>query len=82
MATSNENNGFLYFAVGALLVAVAVLGFAYVDSGEETSNPVTAVVETTENAADEAGDNMEQSTSEFSVDFDEGSFSASSSSEN
>lgn len=38
----NNNNGFLYFAVGALLIAVLGLGYLYV-SDESLGNDVTIV---------------------------------------
>lgn len=48
---SSGNNGFLYFAIGALIVAVAVLGWMFYDGGWQSSND-TAI----ERSADAIGD--------------------------
>ena len=77
MSSENQNNnGFLYFIVGALLVAVAVLGFMYLENPEDSNNPVTTIVETTEEAADDVADEGD----EFSLEIDEDGFSGSASS--
>lgn len=56
--TARSNNGFLYFIVGALLVAVVVLGILYYNGslgGAPASSP-------TERAVDRAADAVERST--------------------
>jgi hypothetical protein len=48
---SSGNNGFLYFAIGALIVAVGVLGWMFYDGAWRSSND-TAI----ERSADAIGD--------------------------
>ena len=64
---SNENNnGFLYFVVGALFIAVLGLGYVLMTPNDGTE---LAVIESA------AGD--EQSKSEFNFEIDDDEFSAS-----
>ena len=51
-SSSGSGNGFLYFAIGALIVAVAVLGWMYYNGSLGRSSSDTAV----ERAADSIGD--------------------------
>jgi hypothetical protein len=48
---SGGSNGFLYFAIGALIVAVGVLGWMFYDGGWRSSNDTTI-----ERSADKIGD--------------------------
>jgi hypothetical protein len=52
----SSGNGFLYFAVGALIVAVGVLGWMYFDGQRNKSPSDTAV----ERMADSVGDAAER----------------------
>lgn len=74
MADQDNNNAFLYFAVGALIVAVAAVGFLYVADrpGEDGSN--LTIIENTEPAG---GDSAPEGTSsELNLNMDDEGFSA------
>jgi hypothetical protein len=51
-------NGFLYFAIGALIVAVGVLGWMFYDGGWRTSadNAIERSADALGDAADDIGD--------------------------
>ena len=69
----NNNNGLLYFMVGALLVAVFGLGYLYVSNDPSFEGDVSIV----EPASD--GDGGERS--DFSFEVDDNGFTASAESE-
>ena len=57
---SGGSNGFLYFAIGALIVAVGVLGWMFYDGGWRSSND-TAIERSADrisDAADDIGDSV------------------------
>jgi hypothetical protein len=60
MATesSGSSNGFLYFIVGAMLIAMIVLGFMYFNGGfgAPADGPMENAAEAVGEAADEVGD--------------------------
>ena len=70
---NNENNNGLYFIVGALFVAVAVLGFFLMASQATENGDVTEII-TTEPAGGEE-------SSEFNLNITEDGFSAETSTE-
>lgn len=51
--TKSSSNGFLYFAVGALIVAVAVLAYFYFNGQTAQQSPTEAAIE---RSADAIGD--------------------------
>lgn len=58
---SKGSSGFLYFAVGALIVAVGVLGYFYFNSQATTSPSETAIERSADaigDAADKIGDSV------------------------
>lgn len=67
----NNNNSGLYFIVGALFVAVLIMGFIFVGNDDVTTLEPSAGVE-------EAADNVEDTTSEFNLKIDEDGVSGSS----
>lgn len=66
---SSNGNGFLYFAIGALIVAVGVLGWMFYDGGwqqERSASSADAAIERTANAignaAEDIGDSAREAT--------------------
>jgi LPXTG-motif cell wall-anchored protein len=53
------SNAFLYFIVGALLVAVVVLGVMFYNGQMESRTPTERAADAIENAADDIGDSVE-----------------------
>ncbi len=53
---SGGGNGFLYFAVGALVVAVAVLGYMFYQSQQQT--PAESAIESMADSVGEAADSV------------------------
>jgi NADH:ubiquinone oxidoreductase subunit 2 (subunit N) len=53
--TSGSSNGILYFVVGALVVAVIVLGVMFFNA-ERNDSPLENAAEVVSEAADEVGD--------------------------
>jgi len=53
--TSGSSNGTLYFVVGALVVAVIVLGVMFFNA-ERSDSPLENAAEAVSEAADEVGD--------------------------
>ena len=53
--TSGSSNGIVYFVVGALVVAVIVLGVMFFNS-ERNDSPLENAAEVVSEAADEVGD--------------------------
>jgi len=56
--TSGNSNGFLYFIVGAMLIALVVLGIMYFNGGfgGTADGPIENAAESVGEAADEVGD--------------------------
>jgi hypothetical protein len=55
--TSGNSNGFLYFIVGALVVAVVGFGIMYFNGGfGQPQTPVERAADAVANAADRVGD--------------------------
>lgn len=52
------SNGFLYFAVGALIVAVGVLGYMYYDGQFDNRSSVERSADAIGDAADDIGDSV------------------------
>ena len=55
--TRGNNNAFLYFAVGALIVAVGVLGWMFYDGQWRSEDPTSTAIE---RSADAIGDAAEE----------------------
>jgi hypothetical protein len=59
MATETSgSNGFLYFIVGILLVAVVVLGVMFFNGGFETRSPTERAIDRTADAIGDAADKV------------------------
>ncbi len=56
---SSGGNGFLYFAIGALIVAVGVLGWMFYDGGWRNSNDTA--IERSADAISDAADDVSDS---------------------
>ena len=71
MATEQRTggNGFLYFAIGALIVAVAVLGWMYYD-GAWRENSAEAAIEDSADAIGDAADDISDSVRDATRDAD------------
>lgn len=70
MSQQNDNNGFLYFMVGVLLVAVIGIGYIFMGGNAQDNTTDLAIIETS------AGE--ESSTQEtFSFEMDDNGFEAS-----
>ncbi len=67
--SEKNDNGFLYFAVGGLLVAVVVVGFMFYQNGSNANSGDVFVLETS------AG--KDKSGSTFKLEVDEKGFNAS-----
>ena len=53
---SSGGNGFLYFAIGALIVAVGVLGWMFYDGGWQQNRTDSAIERTADKIGDAAED--------------------------
>lgn len=73
MTTQNENNGGLYFIVGALFVAVLAIGVMFFSQNDETNTIEPAA------GVERAADQVEETTNEFKIELDEDGVSGSSS---
>ena len=58
---SSGNNAFLYFAVGALIVAVGVLGWMFYDGQWRTEDPTSTAIERSADAIGDAADDISDS---------------------
>jgi type IV secretory pathway TrbF-like protein len=54
--SGGSGNGFLYFAVGALIVAVAVLGYMFYQGQQQT--PTESAIESMADSVGEAADSV------------------------
>lgn len=77
MSNTNDDNGGLYFIVGALVVAVAVMGFFLLGDTSNDDNPIAVI----ERNVDETADSAQESTSNIDLNFDDDGVSGSVSSE-
>jgi hypothetical protein len=59
--TSSGNNAFLYFAVGALIVAVGVLGWMFYDGQWRQDDPAASAIERSADAIGDAADDVSDS---------------------
>lgn len=71
MATNENNNG-LYFIVGALIVAVLVMGFFMLGNNDNADNNPVAVVERT---IERTSDSVEKEADGFELNVDNNGFS-------
>jgi hypothetical protein len=62
--TSGGGNGFLYFAIGALIVAVGVLGWMFYDGGWRSERSTDTVLERTADKIGDAADDIGDSARE------------------
>jgi hypothetical protein len=58
---SSGNNAFLYFAVGALIVAVGVLGWMFYDGQWRTEDSASTAIERSADAIGDAADDVSDS---------------------
>ena len=58
---SGGNNAFLYFAVGALIVAVGVLGWMFYDGQWRTEDSASSAIERSPDAIGDAADDVSDS---------------------
>jgi hypothetical protein len=58
---SSGNNAFLYFAVGALIVAVGVLGWMFYDGQWRQQNTASSAIERSADAIGDAADDVSDS---------------------
>ena len=58
---SGGNNAFLYFAVGALIVAVGVLGWMFYDGQWRTEDSTSSAIERSADAIGDAADDVSDS---------------------
>lgn len=56
--TEKSSNGFLYFAVGALVIAVGVLAYFYFNSQPSTENSAESAIERSADAIGDAADKI------------------------
>jgi hypothetical protein len=61
---SGNNNAFLYFAVGALIVAVAVLGWMFYDGQWRQQDTASTAIERSADAIGDAADKVSDSVSD------------------
>ena len=61
---SSNNNAFLYFAVGALIVAVAVLGWMFYDGQWRQQDSASTAIERSADAIGDAADKVSDSVSD------------------
>ncbi len=57
--SNSSSNGFLYFVVGALVVAVGVLGFMYMGPQSSTESSIERSAEAVGDAAEDVGESAE-----------------------
>lgn len=76
MATQTEDNGFLYFIVGALVVGVAILAFFYMNGTNMTTSNSPAVIERTERTIEKTVEPQSNSGSSLEMRIDENGASA------
>ncbi len=67
-SSSGGGNGFLYFAIGALIVAVAVLGWMFYGGGLGNQTPTESAIERSADAIGDAADDVSDSVRDAARD--------------
>ncbi len=75
MIVQNEDNGGLYFIVGALVVAVAIIGFMYFNNAKVSNTLSPTVIERTEKTIEKTAEPA-PSTNSYELKIDDNGASA------